>query len=347
VSPHATATPFNDPVEARVIAAVGGDPVVHPFKAQIGHTLGAAGALELLACLDAIERGVLPAAAGDGALDPEATVRLLDRTSRGAPQVALKLAAAFGGSNSALVLAASRGTPRAVRSAFVGRAVHVDGELAIEDLVATTGLAHARLERADGLVRCSLAAVARLRTAASLEGAGIVVGSALATVETNAQFAARIRARGARAAEPRRFPYTSPNAAAGECSIAFGLTGPGFAVGGGMHAGLEALATAALLVEAGDAERMVVVAVDEAGPLTRALGGQGLRTGAVAVLVGAGRDGAIARLGAMHVVRGSPAPPCVSPGHRALQPLVAAPGPQVLECSSPPDAIARITLEPL
>ena len=72
VSPHATATPFNDPVEARVLAHVLGEPapVVAPFKAQIGHTLGAAGVLETLHCVDALERGILPASAGEGGSIP-------------------------------------------------------------------------------------------------------------------------------------------------------------------------------------------------------------------------------------------------------------------------------------
>ena len=133
--------------------------------------------------------------------------------------------------------------------------------------------------------------------AGPLAGAGIVVGSALATVETNALYAARIRERGARAAAPRVFPYTSPNAVAGECSIAFGLTGPTFAVGGGGLAGLEALAAATLLVEGGDADRVVVVAVDEAGPTTRALAGDAVVSGAVALVLSTSPTDAFARVG--------------------------------------------------
>ncbi|MGH7436691.1 MAG: beta-ketoacyl synthase N-terminal-like domain-containing protein, partial [Polyangiaceae bacterium] len=85
VSAHATATPFNDASESRAIATVLGesagvagpksDPVIHPFKAQIGHTLGAGSALELLVALDAMRRGVLPAAAGEGPKDPDASAR--------------------------------------------------------------------------------------------------------------------------------------------------------------------------------------------------------------------------------------------------------------------------------
>jgi 3-oxoacyl-[acyl-carrier-protein] synthase-1/3-oxoacyl-[acyl-carrier-protein] synthase II len=353
LSPHATATPFNDPAEAHAIAGIlrEHEPVVHPFKAQVGHTLGAAGVLELLTCVDAIERGVLPAAAGEGAIDVEPPVRLLDRAVAGSPRVGLKLSSAFGGANAALVISASAGAPRAVRPVYASAAVHVPREPELEELAALTGIALDRLARADGLVRLALAAVARSKaTGAVLEGAGVVVGTALATLETNALFAARIRERGARAAEPRRFPYTSPNAVAGECSIAFGLTGPGFSVGGGMHAGLEALAAAAVLVGAGDADRIVVVAADEVGPTARAFIGDELAHGAVALVVSSEPAGAIARVGRIELargVRGVPAPGHAPFGHQALLPLVSKHVPLELVSASPPDASARVALEPV
>jgi 3-oxoacyl-[acyl-carrier-protein] synthase II len=363
VSAHATATPYNDPSEARGLARALGEErarqvVIHPFKAQIGHTLGAAGVLELLAVTDAIERGVMPAAAGEGDLDVESPARLLARAELGAPRVALKVSSAFGGANASLVVATepvpragvTAVAPRVARSAFVHQAVHVESEPGIEELSASTRTPVDRLLRADPLTRLALAAIARLEALGRpLAGAGVVVGSALATLETNALFAARIRERGARAAEPRRFPYTSPNAVAGQCSIAFGLSGPNFSVGGGMHASLEALATAAVLVEGRDAEWIVVVGVDEVGPAAAAFGERALRSGAVAVLVGAeAGPTARARVGAMALRRGDRGSVEPALGHQALLPLVRAPAgalPVSLEGSSPPDAWARITLE--
>jgi 3-oxoacyl-[acyl-carrier-protein] synthase-1/3-oxoacyl-[acyl-carrier-protein] synthase II len=355
VSAHATATPFNDPAEARAIhralGVAAADAIVHPFKAQIGHTLGAAGALELLAVADALRRGLLPAAAGEGEIDPDAAVRLLPRAKPGSPRVALKLAAAFGGADAALVLSdrptcATSGA-RSLRRAYVGAVVHVERAPGLEELAAATGFAAERLARADALVHWVLASCARLQAEVGpLRGSGVVVGTALATLETNALFAARVRERGARAAEPRRFPYTSPNAAAGECSMAFGLTGPSFSVGGGLHAALEALAAGALLIEGGDAERVIVVAADDAGPTTRALAGDRVCGGAVALLLTSIAQGALARVGALELRRGD-APPAAAagdPGHRALLPLVAARGPCVLVSASPPDAIARVEL---
>ncbi len=363
VNAHATGTPMNDTAEfAAMVRALGEEEarrvVVHPFKAQIGHTMGAAGALELLGCLDAIERGVMPAAAGTGVVDPAAPVRLLEVTEAGTARTALKLSSAFGGCNAAIVVGAGGAPARAPRSAFVHAAAFVDSEPSPEALAASCNMQLDRLARSDGLVRLALAAIARLQgLCGPLRGAGVVVGTALGTVETNALFARRLRERGAAGVEPRRFPYTSPNAVAGDCSIAFGMTGPSFSTGGGMHAALEAFAAAAVLIEAGDAERMVVVAVDEGGAVSRALSAPSfdVRPGAVAVLLSARRDSpetgrARSRVGAITLSRGFPSGKIAGPlpaGHRALLPLVDARPVSEIIGGSGPDVFARVVLEPL
>ena len=404
VSAHGTATPFNDAAEARAIARVLGDArrgdaraVVHPFKAQIGHTLGAAGALEALACVDALARGVLPASAGQGALDPDADVRLLDVAARGEPRAALKLSAAFGGANAALVLAAvpvpvpaesgapthgkSKGTStHSPREAYLYGAVHIPDDPAVAQLAADLHTSVDRVARLDGLCRRALAAVALLASrhpladhAGSPSVTAVVVGQAFATLETNLLFHKRIRMRGARLAEPRRFPYTSPNAVAGEVSVAFALTGPSFAVGSGLHAGVEALAVAIDLVRAGDADRVVVVASDEVGEavaLARIhpdFAAFSPVSGAVAVLVGAlgspvdrdhTRSAAVARIrrtrlcmqgGRGHGLAAPREPVLV--GHLALVPLATSSLPSVVESSMPLRgggvAHARVELERL
>ncbi|HKQ67977.1 MAG TPA: beta-ketoacyl synthase N-terminal-like domain-containing protein, partial [Polyangiaceae bacterium] len=124
-----------------------------------------------------------------------------------------------------------------------------------------------------------------------LAGGGLVVGHGLATLEANDLYYRRIREHGAQGAEPRRFPATSPNACAGECAIAFRLTGPTFAVGASLHGGLEALGVARDLVAVGDSDRMLVVAADLGGPVSSALldaaGARPLLEGACAALLSA------------------------------------------------------------
>ncbi len=306
VSAHATATPFNDAMEARAIATLfagASPPVVHPFKAQIGHTLGAAGVLETLAAASALETGLAPAAAGEGPLDPDAPALLLDRAEPRPLRAALKLSAAFGGSNAALVLTrAPSGRPARARRPVYLRAHAQADAVDLGELAQATSVARDRLARLDPLSRLGLSAVAALAaqvTREALVGAGIVAGHALATIDTNEGFDARRRARGAAAAPPRVFPATSPNAIAGECAIVYRLTGPSFAVSAGLDGGVEALRAAAELIAAGDAEAMVVLAADDAGPAARALlteacgEGRALARGAVALLLGAQSEGAL------------------------------------------------------
>jgi len=78
-----------------------------------------------------------------------------------------------------------------------------------------------------------------------------------------------LRERGPRGAEPRRFPATSPNLPAGRAAIAFGLQGPAFSVGAGAVAALEALLLAIELLEAGDAQSLLVIALEDVGPVVR------------------------------------------------------------------------------
>lgn len=300
VSAHGTATPFNDAMESRAIATIFQEtqpPIVHPYKAQIGHTLGAAGVLESLAVVDALQREVAPAAAGEGVLDPDASVTLLERTEPRQIRAGLKLSAAFGGANAALVI--SRDKPerpsRVVRPVYL-RAVAQVRPADVASLSEMIGVPKDRLARLDALCKLGLRAVAELGQIVGVEtlrGAGIVAGHGLATLDTNDRFDARRRTKGPTFVEPRLFPATSPNAVAGECAIVFGLTGPSFAANAGFDGGTEALGCAAELVAAGDVDRMVIVAADDAGSAARDLlqwSGQAhrqLEEGAVALLISA------------------------------------------------------------
>jgi len=280
VSAHGTATPYNDVAEAKAITtlfaadrAAGDLPLVHPFKAQIGHTLGAAGALELLSAADALQSQLAPACFGDAPVDPEACVPLLQQAEPRDLEATLKLSAAFGGVAAALVL---ERRPRA-RVSPPARSVRLAGHAQVRDvdrvaLAEATGMARDRLARIDMLGQLAIAAVAALVGRLGREaiaGAGVVAGYALATLDTNERFNKRLIEKGTRWVDPRLFPATSPNSGAGHCAIAYGLTGPNFAVNGGLAGGREALSAAAELIAAGDVDRMVVVSADDAGPAAR------------------------------------------------------------------------------
>jgi 3-oxoacyl-[acyl-carrier-protein] synthase-1/3-oxoacyl-[acyl-carrier-protein] synthase II len=282
ISAHGTATPFNDSAEGRAIAAIIGATaervVVHPFKAIAGHTLGAAGTLETLAALSAASRGVLPAAFGDGELDSEFPARLCTHNLPGNVAHILKLSTAFGGANAALVL-----SPEAPRRPVAGRVpsrvrLRALGEPQLTPdlrlIAAQTGLPELDLERLDQPSLLTLSAISGVLQTHSLtpeakKTCGVIVGTMSASLEVNELFAARLRARGARGAEPRRFPATSPNLAPGRAAIAFGLWGPALSVGASAWAALEALLLGIELLEAGDAQSLLVLAVEDVGPVVR------------------------------------------------------------------------------
>ncbi|MEO7093847.1 MAG: beta-ketoacyl synthase N-terminal-like domain-containing protein [Polyangiales bacterium] len=307
VSVHGTSTPFNDPMEAKAIARALSDQArhvaVHAAKASVGHTLGAAGAIETALVVDALRRGVLPATAGEGEWDPQASTGARERNEAGVVRGALKLSAAFGGANAALVVtpvssdAARLRDERERKEARAPRviaAVDVAADpIELAALATLTSIARDRLARMDGVCRLALRALATLSLSVDggrdrLRGAGIVLGTSLATIDVNAVYAAGMRQKGAAHAEARRFAYTTPNAAAGECSMAFGLTGPNVAVGRGADAGVEAMEIARDLIAAKTGKRMVVIDVDAPGPMAELLAttlGWNVRFGARATLL--------------------------------------------------------------
>jgi 3-oxoacyl-(acyl-carrier-protein) synthase len=109
VNAHATATRGGDPVEAAALQEVLGAHAVpvSSTKAQHGHMLGAASAMEALVCLLAMRHSFIPATAFlDADVDPEcAGLDHVTAPRRGRRlRRALSLSAGFGGSNVALLL---------------------------------------------------------------------------------------------------------------------------------------------------------------------------------------------------------------------------------------------------
>ncbi len=109
VHAHATGTPFNDAMECAALRDVFGERArtlpVYGIKGTIGHTLGAAGAIESVASVAAMARGLIPPTVTSESLDPACDVGVVRAVSRDMPvHFTLKLSSAFGGANCALVI---------------------------------------------------------------------------------------------------------------------------------------------------------------------------------------------------------------------------------------------------
>lgn len=107
INMHGTGTKFNDSMEAKAIDAVFGDykVPVSTTKAETGHTLGAAAALELAICYSAVNNVGLPKQIWDGVQDPELPViNIVDKASDKQAKICLSNSFAFGGANACLVI---------------------------------------------------------------------------------------------------------------------------------------------------------------------------------------------------------------------------------------------------
>jgi 3-oxoacyl-[acyl-carrier-protein] synthase II len=115
VNAHGTSTQLNDSAETAALKrALGADRAkqipVSSTKSSIGHLLGAAGAVEAVATIEALDTRVIPPTLGYEVPDPELDLDYVPGEARplisanGGPPVAISNSFAFGGHNVSLIL---------------------------------------------------------------------------------------------------------------------------------------------------------------------------------------------------------------------------------------------------
>ena len=109
INAHGTSTPLNDKTETFVIKQVFGQHAyrvpISATKSMIGHLIGAAGAVELIATTLALEHQVIPPTINYEIPDPACDLDYVPNVARKtAIGLALKNSFGFGGKNSALVI---------------------------------------------------------------------------------------------------------------------------------------------------------------------------------------------------------------------------------------------------
>lgn len=108
VNAHGTATPHNDGTEAVAINRWAGARAatlpVSSTKASIGHTLGAAGAIEAVACLMALREQWLPPEIALNQPDPVCSFQIVRKPTNAPVNVVLTNSFGFGGANATLIM---------------------------------------------------------------------------------------------------------------------------------------------------------------------------------------------------------------------------------------------------
>ena len=106
VNAHGTSTPLNDKAEAHAISEVFADykVPVSSTKSMIGHLIGAAGAVEAVACALAIEKQVIPPNINYETPDPEMDLNIITEPTPAKLNVVMNNSLGFGGHNAVMVL---------------------------------------------------------------------------------------------------------------------------------------------------------------------------------------------------------------------------------------------------
>src|SRR5207249_641703 len=116
INAHGTGTHLNDKTECLAIHKVFGPRArtipVSSIKALTGHMMGAAGAVEAIACLLAMRSSLIPPTWNWIEADPECDIDCVPNAPREAPlRHVLSNSYAFGGNNASLVLSAPGEAP--------------------------------------------------------------------------------------------------------------------------------------------------------------------------------------------------------------------------------------------
>ena len=309
VNAHGTATPLNDVMESAALRACLGAEVervaVSSSKGQIGHTLGAAGAIEAAITAMSVARGVLSPTVGLEEIDPECRLSHVTEAREAEIRAAMSNSFGFGGTDSVLIFTRPErfppppGAEPARRSVVVTAAATV-GPLGVLgsrgaaaylepgpspaekgiDFSAADHLDLARARRLDRAGRLSTAAIQTALADAGVRGAqtegaaapgdpeiGAIVGASFGSVDASTAYMRRIYDKGVKYASPADFPNLVPSSPVGHASIYLGLRGPVFATPDLGATAESAMTTAIELIAAGEASIIAAGSVEEASPM--------------------------------------------------------------------------------
>jgi 3-oxoacyl-[acyl-carrier-protein] synthase II len=311
VNAHGTGTLQNDAMEARALHTALGDAaarvLVSSTKGQLGHTLGAAGALEAVVTVLAIARGLVPPTAGLETPDDPTLLHVTGTARRASLRAAASCSFGFGGTGAVLVFE-SPNAPLSARSerrlervvvtgvAGLGPAGEL-GSSTLERVFETSPRTHGGALEPAPITRLDPERSRRFDTNAAFvtylseqalahaglarRDAGLAAGTAFGSVERSVRFVLRAAERGVRRANPAEFPHLVASAASGNASIYLGLTGAALGVCAGTSSAEAALAAACDSLRLGDAPAFVAGAAEGFDPVVDELLGPSASEGVV------------------------------------------------------------------
>lgn len=252
VNAHGTATLFNDQMESLAIERVGlGDVPVNALKGYFGHTMGAAGLLETILTMHALERHIIIGTRGyeergvSGKIHVAAETEATDKTSF------IKTISGFGGCNAAVLMekvdngdthsskinTTAWQTMRQVKiapgffSVDERKETFADADKPmLTHLYKSSGCNYPKFYKMDGLSKlgfvASLLLAGRQGERPALDdGCAVVLFNRSSSIASDRKYLASIADKDNYFPSPSVFIYTLPNIVTGEIAIHHGLHG--------------------------------------------------------------------------------------------------------------------------
>jgi 3-oxoacyl-[acyl-carrier-protein] synthase-1/3-oxoacyl-[acyl-carrier-protein] synthase II len=283
---HGTGTPDNDRAESRAVHSLFGKsnvPPVSSLKGALGHTLGAAGAINAAISVMCISHGIIPANTGCREPDAELQLAPVSVPLRRPVSLVLSNAFGFGGNNASIVIGApaQTETPRHSRNrnaAFAvlgnsclsgaGNVAQTLAALRNKEVISGTAPAHAVMEGLDeGVVRrlkrlprmvLSLAIAAQAQAAVAVRPESVFFGTGWGGLSETHAFLTRLFSSDERFTSPTDFIGSVHNAPAGQAAIHFQAKGPNITLSDGDYSFEQALYSAGLIAHETSGPFMVI-----------------------------------------------------------------------------------------
>lgn len=257
INAHGTATLYNDEMESKAfrLAGVDGCPV-NSLKPYWGHTLGASGIIEVIACMEELRRGELFGTLGYQHCGTPYPLQVNACHQKAGTRHCLKTASGFGGCNAAILLSRAEICPASAfhpsetmekyswRSIIIREGnISVDGKTRFEaapdlpfpDFIRSAykflALDDRKFYKMDDLCKLGYMATAFLlaeqeeKTGCNPLEIGVVLANRSSSLDTDLRHQHLIDTSGDRGASPAIFVYTLPNVVMGELCIRYRIQG--------------------------------------------------------------------------------------------------------------------------
>ncbi len=244
INAHGTATMFNDQMEGSALRECGlTDIPVTGLKGYFGHTMGAAGVLETIVCMHALEQGIIPGTRGFTEIGVSGQLKISKEARETDKRQFIKLLSGFGGCNAGIrcvwngqakerTAAGHCTTLHKVR--ITAKTADIDGQpLAVEHqgtemlkaLYKTCVGDYPKFYKMDRTCQLGFVATELLLQAEGKERTeeredrGVIFFNHHSTTDTDRKFYASISDKEAYYPSPSVFVYTLPNILTGEIAI--------------------------------------------------------------------------------------------------------------------------------